>query len=116
MNPIEQIWKELRARGFHNEVFQTLDKVVDSLCDTILSLTCETIRRITGSSRNCHILIEEEYEITLSVSESVPAAFFGHILGLPHFVSAIAPYIRCDRIILLQSRYSISQQYYRNYL
>mgnify|MGYP002869816577 CR=1 FL=1 len=44
MNPIEQIWKELRARGFHNEVFQTLEKVVDRLCDTIRSLTCETIR------------------------------------------------------------------------
>ena len=32
MNPIEQIWKELRARGFHNEVFLTLEKVVDCLC------------------------------------------------------------------------------------
>ena len=50
MNPIEQIWKELRARGFHNEVFQTLDKVVDRLCDTICSLTGETIRSITGRS------------------------------------------------------------------
>ena len=50
MNPIEQIWKELRARGFHNEVFQTLEKVVDRLCDTIQSLTCETIRSITGRS------------------------------------------------------------------
>ena len=50
MNPIEQIWKELRARGFHNEVFQTLDKIVDRLCDTIRNLTCETIRSITGRS------------------------------------------------------------------
>ena len=48
MNPIEQIWKELRARGFHNEVFQTLDKVVDRLCETIQNLTKETIRSITG--------------------------------------------------------------------
>ena len=50
MNPIEQIWKELRARGFHNEVFQTLDKVVDRLCNTIRCLTRETIRSITGRS------------------------------------------------------------------
>ena len=50
MNPIEQIWRELRARGFHNEVFQTLEKVVDRLCDTICHLTEETIRSIT--SRN----------------------------------------------------------------
>lgn len=28
MNPIEQIWKEIRKRGFKNEVFQTLNKVV----------------------------------------------------------------------------------------
>ncbi len=48
MNPIEQIWKELRARGFHNEAFQTLDKVVDRLCGTICSLTPETIRSITA--------------------------------------------------------------------
>ena len=29
MNPIELIWKELRKRGFRNEVFSTLEKVVD---------------------------------------------------------------------------------------
>ena len=50
MTPIEQIWKELRARGFHNEVFQTLEKVVDRLCDTICNLSAETIRSITGRS------------------------------------------------------------------
>ncbi len=32
MNPIEQIWRELRTKGFKNEVFQTLEKVVDRLC------------------------------------------------------------------------------------
>ena len=35
MNPIEQIWKELRAKGFCNEVFASLAKVVDRLCETI---------------------------------------------------------------------------------
>ena len=50
MNPIEQIWKELRARGFHNEVFQTLHKVVDRLCYTICNLSGDTIRRITARS------------------------------------------------------------------
>ena len=48
MNPIEQIWKELRARGFHNEVFQSLNKVVNRLCDTICDLTPDTIRSITS--------------------------------------------------------------------
>ena len=48
MNPIEQIWKEIRKRGFRNEVFATLEKIVDRLCDTICSLTPNTIFSITG--------------------------------------------------------------------
>ena len=48
MNPIEQIWKEMRKRGFKNEVFQTLEKVVDRLCSVINALSPELIRRIMG--------------------------------------------------------------------
>ena len=48
MNPIEQIWKEIRKHGFKNEIFHTLDKVVDRLCDTICSLSNEIIFSITG--------------------------------------------------------------------
>ena len=48
MNPIEQIWKELRKRGLRNEVFATLEKVVERLCDTICSLTNQAISSITG--------------------------------------------------------------------
>ena len=48
MNPIEQIWKEIRKRGFRNEVFATLEKVVDRLCDTISSLSNQVISSITG--------------------------------------------------------------------
>ncbi len=47
MNPIEQIWKELRKIGFKNEVFTTLDKVVDRLCDSICLLSAATIMSIT---------------------------------------------------------------------
>ena len=50
MNPIEQIWKELRTRGFRNEVFQTLDKVVDRLCEVIRSLSPQAIQSITARS------------------------------------------------------------------
>lgn len=38
LNPIEQIWEELREKGFRNEVFQTLQHVVSRLCDTIVDL------------------------------------------------------------------------------
>lgn len=48
MNPIEQIWTWLRRHGFKNEIFQTLDKVVDRLCDTICSLTNSTVKSITA--------------------------------------------------------------------
>lgn len=47
MNPIEQIWREIRTKGFRNEVFQTLEKVVDRLCVTINNLSAETISSIT---------------------------------------------------------------------
>ncbi len=48
MNPSEQIWKEIRKRGFRNEVFASLEKVIDRLCDTIRSLSEATVRSITG--------------------------------------------------------------------
>jgi putative transposase len=48
MNPIEQIWKKIRKLGFKNEVFTSLDKVVDRLCLTIPYLLPELISRITG--------------------------------------------------------------------
>lgn len=38
LNPIEQIWDELREKGFRNEVFPTLEHVVSRLCDTIVDL------------------------------------------------------------------------------
>ena len=38
MNPIEQIWKEMRKRGFRNEVFKTLEHFVDRLCKIIKNL------------------------------------------------------------------------------
>lgn len=47
MNPIEQIWAWIRLHGFRNELFQTLEKVVDRLCDTIRSLSKDTVKSIT---------------------------------------------------------------------
>jgi len=48
MNPIEQIWKELRKRGFRNEIFNTLECVVDRLCNSIVGLSSDTVRSIMG--------------------------------------------------------------------
>ena len=48
MNPIEQIWKEIRKLGFKNELFNSLKDVVDRLCDTICMITNEIVKSITG--------------------------------------------------------------------
>ena len=47
MNPIEQIWKQLRSMGFKNEVFKTLNHVVDRLCETICRLSNDLVKSIT---------------------------------------------------------------------
>jgi len=48
MNPIEQIWKEIRKLGFKNELFNSLDDVIDRLCDTICLITNDIVKSITG--------------------------------------------------------------------
>jgi len=44
LSPIEQIWDEVREKGFHNEVFATLNHVVDRLCSTVVSLADDPSR------------------------------------------------------------------------
>lgn len=46
LNPIEQIWKEIREKGFANEVFPTLEHVINRLCETINNLTKEVVKSI----------------------------------------------------------------------
>ena len=48
MNPIEQIWAEMRKRGFGNRVFKSLEAVIDQLCLTINELSNEDVKSITG--------------------------------------------------------------------
>ena len=50
MNPVEQIWAWIRLHGFRNEIFHTLDKVVDNLCDTIRSLSPPIVQSIAHRS------------------------------------------------------------------
>ena len=38
LNPIEMIWDEIREKGFRNEIFATLDKVIDCLCECVRNL------------------------------------------------------------------------------
>jgi transposase len=48
MNPIEQIWKEIRKRGFINVFFPSLNDVIDKLCEVMNGLEKKTSQSITG--------------------------------------------------------------------
>jgi len=48
MNPIEQIWREIRTCGFKNVLFSSLTNVIDKLCDVIINLSVDTVKSITG--------------------------------------------------------------------
>lgn len=44
LNPIEQIWEEVREKGFRNEVFDSLRRVVDRLCIVTVNLVDDVER------------------------------------------------------------------------
>ena len=48
MNPIEQIWKEIRKIGFKNKLFKSIAEVTNKLCEVISSLSSQLIKSITG--------------------------------------------------------------------
>ncbi|HEW6303093.1 TPA: IS630 family transposase [Streptococcus pneumoniae] len=48
MNPIEQVWKEIRKRGFKNKAFRTLEDVMNQLQDVIQGLEKEVIKPIVN--------------------------------------------------------------------
>jgi len=50
MNPIEQLWPVVRKDGFKNKLYKTLDLVVDQLCISLNSISCERV--ISLSYRN----------------------------------------------------------------
>ena len=47
MNPIEQIWREIRAAGFANEYFDSLEDVKKRFDNTTAKLSHETVISIT---------------------------------------------------------------------
>ena len=47
MNPTEQIWKEIRKRGFKNVAFDSLDAVIDKFWEVVKSIANSTIISIT---------------------------------------------------------------------
>ena len=60
MNPIEQIWKQLRSMGFRNEVFKTLNHVIDRLCSTICQLSTDIVKSITARKWIVDCFLDQE--------------------------------------------------------
>ena len=52
LNPIEMLWDEIREKGFRNEIFQSLEAVVDRLCSTVYSLMMNARRVASITHRN----------------------------------------------------------------
>jgi len=48
MNPMEQIWREIRTQGFANVMLPSLAAVLERLGNTIYSMSRETVKRIAG--------------------------------------------------------------------
>lgn len=50
LNPIEMIWDEIREKNFKNEMFHSLEKVTDRLCQGLdyLEKTPAIVKSITG--------------------------------------------------------------------
>ena len=46
--PLEQVWAEIRKRGFKNKVFKTLEEVIDKLQEVILSLHWSVLKSIVN--------------------------------------------------------------------
>ncbi len=57
MNPIEQIWDELREKNFTNRVFNTLEQIVDRLCHVLCVLPNALVLNITHRSWMCEQFI-----------------------------------------------------------
>ncbi|EHC03242.1 transposase, ISSpnII [Streptococcus suis R61] len=53
MNPIEQVWTEIRKRGFKNRAFQTLESVIDKLQEIIRGLNSENLKSIVHRKWIC---------------------------------------------------------------
>jgi putative transposase len=56
MNPIEQIWDELREKNFANVFFSSIKQVIDKLCSAVCLLSKDNISSITYRSWMCEQL------------------------------------------------------------
>jgi len=47
MNPVELMWREIRKRGFKNQIFDSIDEVIKRFNEVVSGITNDTIQSIT---------------------------------------------------------------------
>ncbi|CIS23633.1 transposase family protein [Streptococcus pneumoniae] len=69
VNPIEQVWKEIRKRGFKNKAFRTLEDVMNQLQDVIQGLEKEVIKSIVNQRWTIECFLKtDEYKKKVLIS------------------------------------------------
>ena len=87
MNPIEQVWKEIRKRGFKNKAFQTLEAVIDKLQEVIQGLEKEVIKS-SVNRRWIKMLFESRWVSTSTIIRKLNDFHFEHDFSrLPEIMS-----------------------------
>jgi transposase len=55
LNPVERLWRHLKAAATHNILHRTLDELMSSLQEAIQNLSTEKIRSLCHCGYLCHI-------------------------------------------------------------
>jgi len=55
MNPMEQIWDEIKEKWFSNQFFPSLKKVCDRMCEVVCGLANDVVRGIMCRNWICEI-------------------------------------------------------------
>ena len=66
MNPIEQVWKEIRKQGFKNKAFQTLEAVIDKLQEVIQGLEKSVLKSTVSRQWNSFFYQETRWHCSYS--------------------------------------------------
>lgn len=70
LNPMEQIWNQLRSMESRNEIFKTPEHVFDRLCGTIRKLTNDTVCSVTAGQWIADAFLIEYYYAAMTASAS----------------------------------------------
>ncbi len=56
LNPVERLWRHLKANAIHNILHSSLEELMDSLQEAIQNLTCGKLLSLCRCEYLCHII------------------------------------------------------------